>query len=127
MKNSVFAFLSLLIFATITSCCKPGSGGDATIVAFPQHHGKEIKGATVYIKYNAKDFPGTDLSKYDATFVGEAEEEHVHCKSLKCGKYYLYAIGFDSMIMQAVSGGIAIKVKHSEREKEIDMNIPVTE
>ena len=126
MKRT-FNIVFIFIVIGVGACCKPGAGGDATLVAFPQHHGKEIKGATIYVKYNAKDFPGTDLSKYDTKFIGESNEEHIHCKGLKCGKYYLYAVGFDSTKMQAVSGGIAIKVKYKERKQEIDINVPVTE
>jgi hypothetical protein len=110
--------------------CKGGTGGNLTIVAFPQHHGKTIQNLpayldTVYIKYNAQDSPGADLSSYDDYFVGEAGEDHVHLTGLKCGSYYIFATGYDSSIGKRVFGGIPYST--DKTDGEIDLDIPVTE
>ena len=124
-----FIKLSTIVIAIITilSCKKSSTGGDATIVAFQAHHGKAVKGATVYVKFKAADLPSDPTNNYDLKIVGEPNEDHVHIEGLRYGTYYLYAVGYDSMITQTVKGGISAKIKWSERKQEIDINIPVTE
>ena len=123
--------LTLGIIATsillATSCKKGDTGGDATIAAFPKHHTQPIKGATVYVKFDANELPSDPTNNYDLKIVGESNEDHVHIEGLRYGKYYLYAVGYDSTIMQTVVGGIPVKIKWSERKKELDQDIPVTE
>src|SRR5947209_3385239 len=100
MKKIIFIVTMLLVTSSILPSCKKknectgGSGGNLTIVAFPQHHGMTIynKGNypdTVYVKYNTLDFPGTSPSAYNAIFVGDSGEDHVHITGLQCGNYYL--------------------------------------
>jgi len=105
-------------------------GGDAGISVYVRHHEVAIPGATVYVKYNEKEFPGTDVTKYNLSVVcGDSGHSsgHTHIRNLKQGYYYFYSVGFDSSLMQAVSGGISLHIKHSERKKEAELNIPVTE
>ncbi len=45
--------LLILALGAFVSCKKNGQGGDAAIAAFPQHHGKPIKGATLYVKFDS--------------------------------------------------------------------------
>src|SRR3954465_10262114 len=94
----------LLFAATVlnlvASCKKNGTGGDATIVAFPEHHGRAIKGATMYVKFNAKDLPADPTNNYDLKIQGEAKEDHIHIENLLPGNYYLYAVGYDSTISE---------------------------
>jgi hypothetical protein len=136
MKKIILSITTLLIASSILTFCKKktectaGSGGNLTIVAFPQHHGKTIynKGNypdTVYIKFNTQDFPGPNPASYDIKFVGDSGEDHVHCHGLQCGNYYLYAVGLDTSINQRVTGGIPFST--SQQSGEIDLNIPVTE
>jgi hypothetical protein len=120
-----FKTLFILGAMALLSCTKAGTGGKVEVACFPQHHEKAIKGATVYVKFNAKDFPGTDITKYDLAVAGEENEDHVHVEDLKKGSYYFYAVGYDSTISQTVYGGILIKIK--EKSGEIDLDIPVTE
>lgn len=122
MKNLLF----LLAFSFfISSCTKEGLGGDNTVIAYPKHHNTPIKGATVYVKFDAIDFPGAASSNYDATFIGEPNEDHVHIEELKKGDYYFYAVGFDSTIMQTVVGGLHVDLKDKSGETTVD--IAVTE
>ena len=117
---------SVLLF--ISSCQKGGTGGNNEIAAFPKHHGKSIPGAVVYIKYDAKEFPGEDVSKYDASGIAKimmGEDPHVHFEELKRGYYYLYSVGYDSAIAQVVKGGIGIHIKTKDGETDVD--VPVTE
>jgi hypothetical protein len=113
------------------SCMLAGSGGNTTIVAFPQHHGEPIINHanyrdTAYVKFNTVEFPGTNPSLYDLTFVGDhVGEEHVHLESLKPGKYYIYMVGLDTTISQRVTGGIPYTLTQSSGE--VDLDVPVTE
>lgn len=127
MKKIKLIALALVTILAIQSCKKPGLGGDATVVAFPKHHGKAIYGATVFVKFDTEDSPGTNTSSYDATFEGEPKEEHVHIEGLKQGKYYLYAIGYDSSISSLVYGGQSINIKRKDRKEEQNLDIAVTE
>lgn len=130
MKSRLL-FFTLALFI-IASCKKNGTGGDATLVVFPQHHGKTIKNHygypdTVFVKFKADELPGTTPDKFDTYFVGEPGEDHIHCKNLLPGKYYLYCVAMDSSGPYRVTGGLAVKIKWRERKKEIDLDVPVTE
>ena len=109
------------------ACKRDGTGGDCEIAAFAKHHETLIPGCTIYIKYGAKEFPGTDLSVYDdskkAGSVGEAKG-HTHFSGLLKGDYYLYGVGYDSSISMEVRGGIHIKLK---KKGETELDVPVTE
>ncbi len=109
------------------ACKKNNVGGQCEVVAFPQHHGKSIYGATAYVKFGAKDLPANPTTNYDLKIVGEPDEEHIHIKDLRYGHYFIYSVGYDSAIAQAVTGGIALHITWSERKKEVDVNVPVTE
>lgn len=125
-------FLTIALLALITSCCKEGVNGDATVVVFARHHGNIIKNHvgypdTVYVKFNTKDLPGLSPSDYDYSFAGEEGEDHIHCEKLKCGDYFFFVTGFDSTINTRVTGGMHVKIKHKEKKDEMDVDVAVTE
>lgn len=127
MKKICRIIVFSLVITSLVSCKKSSTGGDAIVVAFPKHHGTPIKGATVYVKFKTNDLPSNPTSNYDLKVEGEPIEDHVHIKGLRYGKYYLYAVGYDSTISKAVSGGVPLTIKWKERKKEIDVDIAVTE
>ena len=128
MKSLVKITLGVAVLATTFAACKKnGTGGDATIAAMPAHHGKMIKGATVFIKFKATELPSSPETNYDLKVVGDAKEDHVHIEGMLPGNYFLYAVGYDSAISLPVKGGVAVTIKNSEKKKEIDVEIPVTE
>jgi hypothetical protein len=116
-----------LLSTAIASCKKSSTGGDAEVAAFPQHHGAPIYGATIYVKFKAKDLPSDPANNYDLKIIGDPKESHVHIEGLRYGQYFLYSVGYDSTIKQTVAGGIGVKIKWTERKQEIDVNIPVIE
>jgi hypothetical protein len=126
MKKLTFV-LTILVFITCISCKKEGTGGDANITANIAHHGFGIKGATLYIKFDAKEKPANPTTDYDLKIETSASETHAHIDGLKWGEYYLYATGFDSTIMLPVKGGIPFTINHKDRKKEITTEVPVTE
>lgn len=110
----------------LAACKKGDTGGDATITAYVKHHDLPINFPTVYVKFDAKEMPPDPTNNYDMKLVGH-HENHVHIEGLRYGNYYLYATGYDSTIMMPVSGGIPVRIKWSDRKKETEITIPVTE
>jgi hypothetical protein len=125
--NSRSIFVSFFLFAAllvvVSGCKKEGIGGSSTIAAHVKHHESIIPFAKVYIKYGAKEFPGTTLTAYDDSLQTDAEA-HGHFEDLVKGDYYLYGIGYDSAISSVVTGGIAVKLPNKE---ELEVDVPVTE
>src|ERR1051326_3178939 len=129
--KTVFQIFFIAAIATAVSCSKEGTGGDATLVVFIQHHGRTIPNDsaypdTVYVKFNAKEAPKS-LSDYDTKFVGEPGEDHVHCEGLKWGDYYLFGAGWDTLGTYRVTGGMHVKIRRKDRAKEQDIDLAVTE
>jgi hypothetical protein len=122
-KSLIICLSAILIIAT-TACHKDGSGGKNSINGYVKHHDKVIPNATVYIKYGATEFPGTNVSNYDASVTADANA-YYEIKDLYRGDYYLYGVGYDSNIGLPVSGGIAVKIKYNKKTTTI--NVPVTE
>ncbi|MCU0434471.1 MAG: hypothetical protein MUC87_13540 [Bacteroidia bacterium] len=109
-----------------SGCKKDGTGGDATLGITAKHHGATIAGTRIYIKYGAKDFPGEDVSKYDASVVANASG-YAEIPDLRYGNYYIYGVGFDSTINEPVKGGAPIKIKWSERKEVQKEDLSITE
>ena len=86
-----------------------------------------IQPNVVYVKFGAKELPADPTNNYDAKFTGEFGEDHVHLENLKPGQYFIYGVGWDSSLSEVVKGGIPIKIKGRDKDKEIDMDVPVTE
>ena len=108
------------------SCKKNGTGGEATVAAITKHHERKIPFSKVYIKYGAKEFPGIDVSKYDASQTTD-KEGHTHFENLRYGDYYFYGIGYDSVAQAVVKGGVGLDIKRNERKQEFELNVSITE
>ena len=115
----------LTCFALFAACKKNELGGKSTIRGTVMHHTKAIANATVYIKFDATDFPGADVSKYDAKVSADISGGY-EIPAIYKGNYYLYAVGedFDIPPPYQVVGGIPVKVRRNET---ITINVPVTE
>lgn len=127
MKKITFIALTFLILA-FSACKKNDTGGENTIAAYPKHHGLIIPNATVFIKYGATELPGVNAVDFDDSKVAVKEGSglaHAHFEGLLKGDYYLYSVGFDSTINEAVSGGIAVKITSKKGEQVVD--VPVVE
>ena len=133
MISMIHKPFSVIVLSSIvlSSCCKEGTGGDAALVIYLKHHAPVIPNHisypdTVYVKFNAKDSPGS-LGNYDAFFVGVGREDHVLVSGLKCGDYYLFGTAIDSSGPYRVTGGMHIKIRRKDRKKEIVTDLVVTE
>jgi hypothetical protein len=136
MKKTLLILVLLSGSALVFNSCKKkdkcegGSGGNLTIVAYVEHHTKTIPNQTnypdtVYVKYNTQESAGTNPANYDAKFIGEAGEDHVHVTGLKCGDYFLYAVGMDTTIHERVFGGTSFSTEQTSGE--VTLHIPVSE
>jgi hypothetical protein len=103
----------LLLLVCCVSCKKNVAGGKSQIEGKVAHHSKNIGGAMVYIKYNAKEFPGRDFMKYDTYVKADATGNYsFHCYK---GDYYLYAYGTDTLAEPTpVDGGLPVHVRTKE-------------
>lgn len=138
--KKIFAF-GAICFCTliVTNCkkenkeensCEAGIGGQVELVLFPQHHGRSILGQpdyldSAFIKFNTQEFPGENPSLYDLVVAGRPPSDSVQVFNMKCGNYFIFMTGFDTLINQRVKGGVPVVVTDTAgRAPEL---IPVTE
>lgn len=118
---STLLLLSVFLY---TGCTKEGPRGKAAINGMVLHHNDPIPGAVVYINYGATEFPGTDITQYHASVTAD-QNAYFEFPDLKKGDYYLFAVGFDSSIVETVFGGVPVKIK--SKTETVTVNIPVVE
>jgi hypothetical protein len=122
MKIKILFFFALLI--TLSSCKKNQLGGSSVIKGKVSHHSKAISNAIIYIKFNAKEFPGNEIELYDHSLSSDVNGEF----SIACykGDYYLFAKGIDDQLSQQknVSGGVPVNIRNNEI---VEMNLAVSE
>jgi hypothetical protein len=123
LNKLFFASICLIALTTLYSCKKEGTGGKSTVSGTVKHHSNPIPNAIVYIKYGATEFPGNDVSVYDNHVTADANA-YYEFKDLRKGDYYLYGVGYDPNIFEAVKGGIGIQLK---RNNTVTSDVPVTE
>jgi len=126
MKNLKYILLFICALSFL-ACKKNQLGGKSDIKGKVMHHDVAIPFARVYIKYNATEFPGPDVSIYD-TYLDADLNGNFEIKKIYHGQYYFYAVGSDpsvSAVANNVKGGVGLKVKMF---KEITgFVVPVTE
>lgn len=117
-----FIFLGLIAFF---SCKKNQLGGKASVKGRVIHHSLPIANAIVYIKFNATEFPGDDISLYNTSVTADAQGNYEISNFYK-GSYYLYSKGYDYTIASPyiVKGGISVSVRNGEH---LTKDIAVTE
>jgi len=118
----------------ITSChkenkCVAGTGGSVEVVVKLYHHGRlipndSLKPDTVWAKFNVTEWKNAP-SGYDMMAIGEAGEDHIHLKDLRCGDYFLHAAGWDTTGPYVVTGGLNPTIHESTGEVGVD--VPVSE
>jgi hypothetical protein len=126
-------FVGVIVLTTLLSTqsckkedkCTAGTGGSLTIVAFPQHHGAEVRPYAAYLKFNTPEYPGANASDYDLQIQADTTENHIELENLKCGNYYIYMVGYDTAISDSVFGGIPFSTEQTSGE--VNLNVPVVE
>ena len=122
LKYIIILFCALAFLG----CKKNQLGGKSNIKGKVMHHEKAIPFATIYIKYNAKEFPSDIVANHDAMMTADHNGNFLVDKIYR-GDYYFYAVGTDSDVPapSIVKGGTYLKVKMF---KEVTgFVIPVTE
>ena len=119
------AFIAVMIGILLgtASCYKEGTGGKSSVSGTVYHHTRPIPSCVVYIKYGATEFPGTDVSVYDASVAVDANA-HYEFAGLRKGDYFLYGVGYDNAGPYTVTGGVGVKLKYN---KSTTTDVPVTE
>lgn len=125
MKTPASILLGFILVSVVGACTKPGTGGKAKIAGHVKHHEVHIPSAEVYIKYDATEFPGINLSVYDNQTTAGSTDGYYEFVEMNKGNYYLYAKGYDISISEEVSGGTPVEIK--SKKQEVEMNVPVTE
>ncbi len=125
LSIAIITIVSFAISSCTKSKCTAGSGGTLTIVAFPKHHGADTKPLWAFVKFNTKDFPGTNWTNYDLQIAGDTTENHIEIENVKCGDYYIYEMAFDPAINDTVVGGVPFSTEQTTGE--VDINVAVTE
>lgn len=119
-----YIIYSLLLSLFFVSCKKNELGGKAEIKGQVKHHAKLIPNAFIYIKFNAKEFPGSDISVYDDKVTSDANGNY----TIKCykGDYYLYGVGIDEDVPAPgiVKGGVPISIRNKE---VVEAELAITE
>lgn len=109
----------------ISSCCTGEGGGTSVVSGTVYHHSEAIGYSKVYVKYDAKDLPSTDVSVYNQSVTANADG-HYTISGLKCGDYYLYGVGVDPDAIAPdtiVTGGIPIKISKDGTSKVVDVYV----
>ena len=116
---------SLVVFTALCISCKKNQlGGKSTITGAVKHHTKIIANATIFIKFKAKDFPGTDTTLYDTKVKADVDGNYV----INCykGDYYLFGYGYDYALPPPyiVKGGTPVSIRNKEN---VVIELAVTE
>lgn len=121
MKNLLYTVI--IVFALL-GCKKNKLGGSGIIEGHMRHHAKAISRGSVFIKFNAKEFPGSDTNIYDAKVRPDSTGYYKF--EVYKGNYYIYGFGYDFAIPAPfeVAGGVPVKVRTNEK---VVTELPVTE
>ena len=123
MKRIILLLVLILGILAFSACTEEGLGGKASITGHIEHHNEPIPNAIVYIKYGSVELPGINPADYDAQTLAGADAGYKF-EGLEKGDYYLYAIGYDSLIFETVVGGLSVELHAGEA---VETDIPVTE
>lgn len=110
----------LLIVIAFASCNKAGTGGKAQLNVHVMRKKTEtaVPKATVYIKYDANEYPGDSPGNYDASVTTD-NGGYVEFPGLRRGNYYLYATSLDTATGIVTSGGIHFDIENKIGERDI--------
>lgn len=116
--RTIFRYILLLCVAlTFTTCYKAGTGGKASLNIHVFNGNEIVPYATVYVKYNASTWPGTN-----ASYHNEAVCDHsgfALFNKLKKGDYYFYATKYDTASGAFLEGGAFAPITNRKGEQHI--------
>lgn len=114
----------IMVSLLFLQCKKNQLGGKAEIKGRVFHHAKAIANASIFIKFDTKDFPGDDTTRYDEKIKADAQGNYT-LKVYK-GTYFLYSVGkdFDIPSPYYVKGGTSVSIRNREK---LDVDLAITE
>jgi len=126
-RKLIFIFLLAGLVIALYSCCKAGTGGNATLVCHVVNvnTGANANNTTVYIYYGSSK-PPASISKFDASKKTAVNGNTVTFTGMKCGTYYLYAVGYDSLAAIPLKGGGPYSLLYSNRNKSENATISIS-
>lgn len=128
MKKLLLISTAVLGLTITYSCKKNNTGGDASILVNVQRDNNPVKRPVLYVSFGAKETSSSVQKNYDLRITGDSLTSSVRLDGLRYGKYYIFAMGFDSILMKPVQGGVIAKIKWKERDiKEMPFTIQVAE
>lgn len=103
---------------TVTNETNPitSTNGKITLTIEVKHHSRPISEFKVFIKKDATQFPGEDVSVYDFSETTN-QIGFVQFNNLNFGNYYLYGNGYDYEIADSVIGYTPILIDSSTVDK----------
>jgi hypothetical protein len=131
-------FLLLCLAVNFSSCKKDdddpetptipaaGLGGSAEISSFVRYNDTLVAGAKIYVKFGTDVSPGTDTTQYDLLKTCGSTGHglgHAHISGLHQGKYFLYAVAYDTLNSTFVSGSEGIILEGEEDHEEINITL----
>ena len=117
-KLLAFSFITMSIVLFFNACNKADDApvgtavGKVVMTVDVRHHAWGVPGLPVYLKYNATEFPGTNISAYNISATTD-QNGSVQFKQLSLGNYYLYARGWDAVFGDTVVGYMPVVVDAS--------------
>lgn len=126
-KINLITILLAATFIVFTSCKKNSGGGKAEIHAKIYNKGTEINHSDLYVKFGTTEQPSDPTRNYDIMEHGEETDNHVHVEDLRPGKYYLYAIGVNTLTGKNVKGGASVEIKWKDRKNTLEVPIETVE
>lgn len=111
----------LLMFVS----CKKHHSGKCGVKGRVVHGNEGVAYIKVYVKNDASEFPGTDLSVYDSYSTTNGNG-YFDISGLGKGDHYLYATGeaHSSTFHAIVKGGVPVNLKNGDHKT---VNVPVSE
>jgi hypothetical protein len=108
--------------------CEAGPTGETNLVVYAVHGTDTLRNfanhqVSAMIKYGDSTSPGTHPSNYDAVYIGEDGEDHIHIPHLNCGTYFIYRTAYDSLTNTEYQGGIGVTFYQITGERPIYINV----
>lgn len=97
--------------AILVGCTREDIVSNGVVSGQVKHHEWTVPGIKVYLKKDAKDFPGRDTSLYNLVSTASGMDAYYAFRGLPAGDYYLYATGYDSLFLAPVSGWRSVHIK----------------
>jgi hypothetical protein len=127
MKRLFLLVVMAGIATAFYSCCKAGTGGKATVICHVvnANTGAPVNNMTIYVAYGTSRAPVT-LDKFNEHKPTGTTGSTATFSNLKCGTYFLYAVGYDSAVSLPIKGGGPYSLLHANRNKTEDATISVS-